>query len=116
MNISKATGNFVGNPVTKVWFTVKSAISQTDQEALIFKELTTSNVPGVGVIIDDGNVSGVAQVRVELVNTDTAKLSDERKAYPFDLQVQTSNGGATKPYTPWLGFVRIKNERTKATT
>ena len=116
VNIGKVTGDFVGDAVTKVWFTVKNSASDTDANALFQKVITGTNVPGTGVILDDGSVSGTAQVRVELVNADTSLLTNPKKAYPFDLQVETTNGGATKPYTPWLGHIKPYAERTRATS
>lgn len=112
VNIGKVSGNFIGDAVEKVWFSVKT--KKTDTSYLFQKAITSSNVPGTGVILDDGSVSGTAQVRVELVNANTVLLT-LGKTYYFDLQVKTALGGVTKPYTPWSGLIKFKEEITTDT-
>lgn len=99
--------------ITKAWFTVKSTKSSTDDTTALFqKEITTSNVPGVGVITDDGAGDGIAAVRFELVNADTILLVNE-KTYYYDIQVLTNT---SKIYTPETGRIKLEPERTKDTT
>lgn len=99
--------------ITTAWFTVKSSKSSTsDTNAIFQKKITSTNVPGTGVITDDGTTDGVAAVRFELVNADTILLTNET-AYYYDIQVLTSTG---KIYTPEIGIIRLKSERTKATS
>lgn len=101
--------------ITKAWFTVKtkSGLSAANDTGAVFqKTITTVNVPGTGVISDDGTGDGVAAVRFELVNADTVLLVNET-TYRYDIQVLTSTGAI---YTPELGLIKVKSERTKATT
>lgn len=98
--------------ITKAWLTVKPGKSSINDTTAIFqKTITTSNVPGIGVILDDG-AGGIASVRFELTNADTVLLTNETVFY-YDIQVLTSTG---KIYTPELGKIRLKSERTKATS
>lgn len=97
--------------IVTAWFTVKpTKSSSSDTTAIFQKTITSSNVPGQGVILDDGTGDGIANVRFELTNANTVLLVDE-KAYYYDIQVLTSTG---KIYTPELGIIRMKSERTKA--
>jgi len=99
--------------ITKCWFTVKPAKSSVNDTTAIFqKVITTASVPGVGAITDDGTTDGVAAVRFELVNADTVLLENET-AYYYDIQVLTSTG---KIYTPEIGQIKLKSERTKSTS
>lgn len=112
LNIGKTVGNFVGDGVVKAWFSVKT--TKTATTYLFQKIITNVSVPGTGQIVDDGSVSGIAQVRVELVNANTILLERD-KSYWFDFQVKTTLGGATKPYTPWSGLIKFKTEITTDT-
>lgn len=99
--------------ITKAWFTVrnsqyKSATSDTD--VIFQKAITSVNVPGTGVITDDGTGDGVAAVRFELTNANTVLLVNENTYY-YDIQVLTSTG---KIYTPEIGLIRLESERTKS--
>jgi hypothetical protein len=114
IDINVSIGSLPG-PITKSWFTVKNKVkldSSSDSAAnIIFqKTITTANVPGQGVIIDDG-AGGTASVKFELRNADTVLLTGDT-VYYFDLQVL--QGG--EPYTPWLGIIKVKKERTKSTS
>jgi len=102
--------------ITKSWFTIKTKakIDSTSDAAIniIFqKTITTTPVTGVGAILDDG-AGGTASVRFELVNADTVLLVGDT-VYYYDIQVLTSAG---KIYTPELGVIRVKKERTKTTS
>ena len=114
VTVTKTTGNFVADAITKAWFTVKSKVTDSDANALFQKVITTADVVGVGQITDDGAVSGTGSIRVELTNADTILLSGN-KSYPFDLQLLTTSGGSIKPYTPWAGVIKMTPEVTKAT-
>ena len=109
IDINRSIGNLPA-PLTKAWFTVK--ISKSSPTDVFQKVITTSNVAGQGVIGDDGTGDGVAQARFELTNANTVLLTDE-KVYYYDIQVLTST---SKIYTPELGLIRMKSERTKATS
>lgn len=110
IDINRSIGNLPAS-ITKAWLTVKPNKSSTnDTNATFQKSITTSNVAGQGVIIDDGTGDGIAQVRFEFTNANTILLTDE-KAYFYDIQVLTSTG---KIYTPELGLIKLRSERTKA--
>lgn len=99
--------------ITKAWFTVKTKAkltSTSDAAAnIVFqKEITTSNVPGTGVILDTGG-SGTASVKFELTNSDTVLLVGGT-VYYYDIQVLTSS---SKIYTPEVGLIKTLAERTK---
>jgi hypothetical protein len=99
--------------ITKAWLTVKANRSSTaDTNAIFQKTITSINVPGVGVIVDDGTGDGIAEVRFELVNADTVLLTNET-AYYYDIQVLTSTD---KIYTPEIGIIKLRSERTKSTS
>jgi hypothetical protein len=99
--------------ITKAWLTVKSTPASTSDTAAIFqKVVTTTPVVGVGAITDDGTTDGVAAVRFELKNADTILLVNETQYY-YDIQVLTSTN---KIYTPEIGKMKLRSERTKATS
>jgi hypothetical protein len=99
--------------ITKSWFTVRTRANLdqlTDATTIVFqKAITTSNVPGVGVIYDDG-ADGTAGCRYELVNADTKLLVGDTLYY-YDVQVLTSSG---KIYTPEVGVLKTTKDRTKS--
>lgn len=97
--------------ISKAWFTVKTSKASTNDVTAVFqKTITTANVPGQGVILDDGAGDGTAIVRFELTNANTVLLINE-KAYYYDVQVLTIGGAI---YTPELGIIKLRAERTKA--
>ena len=101
-----------GGLLTKVWFTVKLLWSDTDTDAVIQKEITTSNVAGTGQITDDGAGDQSAAVRFDLTDTDTAKLQ-KGLTFLYDIQVLT-DGGAI--YTPEIGTITAKQGVTVDTS
>jgi len=114
IDIERTIGNLPAT-ITKAWFTVKTKAqltSTTDTANIVFqKAITTVNVTGVGFISDAG-ASGTATVRFECVNADTVLLTGDT-VYYYDIQVLTSTG---KIYTPELGIIKLKKERTKSLT
>ena len=99
--------------ITRAWFTVRTRANldqSTDTSTVVFqKAITTVNVPGTGVIYDDGS-DGTAGVRFELVNADTKLLVGET-VYYYDIQVLTSS---SKIYTPEIGVIKTHKDRTKS--
>ena len=93
-----------GASLTKAWFTVKSRRTDPDSEAIIRKEVTTTDAPGTGQITDDGAGDESAAVRFDLTSTDTAKLL-KGVGYSYDIQVLT-DGSAV--YTPEIGIITAK--------
>ena len=101
-----------GAALTRAWFTVKLLHSATDDDAVIQKEITTSNVAGTGHITDDGAGDQSAAVRFDLADTDTAKLQ-KGLTFLYDIQVLT-DGGAI--YTPEIGTITAKQGVTVDTS
>ena len=99
--------------ITDSWFTVRTRANldqTTDTSSVVFqKHITSSNVPGTGVIYDDGS-DGTAGVRFELVNADTKLLVGDT-VYYYDIQVLTTSG---KIYTPEIGIIKTHKDRTKS--
>jgi len=114
LDIVRNIGN-LPTTISKAWFTVKTRANlttSTDGTNVVFqKTITTANVPGTGVILDTGG-SGTAQVKFELTNADTVLLTGDTIFY-YDIQVLTSS---SKIYTPELGVVKMKQERTRSTS
>lgn len=96
-----------GASLAKVWFTVKSRQEDADVDAIIQKEITTTDVPGTGQITNAGSGTPpdrIATVRFDLLPADTLKL-EGRAIYLYDIQVLT-DGGAV--YTPETGRITAK--------
>jgi hypothetical protein len=114
INIVRTIGDLPA-AITKAWFTVKTKAqlsSSLDSGNIVFqKEITTVLQNGIGQITDDG-ADGTAGVTFELVNADTVLLAGDT-VYYYDIQVLTST---SKIYTPELGIIKTKKERTKTTS
>lgn len=103
-----ATGFLAGTVINKAWLTVKSAISDADP-GLFQKEVTTSDVPGIGQIENDGTGDVDMVVRFDLIPADTTKIGPEEFLRHFDIQVKTVAG---QIYTPEKGLISAVNEVT----
>ena len=113
LDITRTIGTLPA-PISKCWFTVKtnaklSSTTDTAPNVVFQKVITTANIVGSGVILDSGG-SGTASVRFELINADTILLVGDT-VYYYDIQVLTTTGAI---YTPELGLIKTKKERTKA--
>lgn len=106
-----------GVTITKAWLTVKDAVGDADVDAIIQKEITTSDVPGTGQIEDDGTGDADFVVRFDLTRADTLAIGVETPAVKkrhFDVQILASDG---YPYTPEIGKVWChRTEVTQATS
>jgi hypothetical protein len=113
LDIIRTIGTLPG-AISKAWFTVRTRANLdqlTDTTTVVFqKAITTVNVPGVGVISDDG-AGGTATVRFELRNADT-KLVVGDTLYFYDIQVIMASDG--EPYTPEVGKIKTVKDRTKS--
>ena len=99
-----------GLTITKAWLTIKATITDLDADALL--QLTvTSVLASTGQITDTG-ATGVAVVRFTLSGAQTLLVPPEA-SYPFDVQVQTSDGAL---YTACKGTIRLEQQVTIATT
>lgn len=112
VDINVSVGSLPG-AISRAWFTVKNKAkldSTSDATAnIIFqKTITTVDVANVGVILDTG-AGGTASLRFRLRNADTVLLTGDT-VYYFDMQVLQDG----EPYTPWLGVIKVKKERTKS--
>lgn len=100
-----------GRTLLEAWFTVKEDAEDVDTEAIIQKDISTSDVPGTGQITDDG-ADGTGAVRFDLTDADTL-LMDPTRDYDFDIQVELDDNDLQ---TPELGKIRTRRGVTKATT
>lgn len=100
-----------GELLDLAWFTVKEHSDDADADAIIQKDITTSNVVGTGHITDTGG-DQTGAVRVDLTDTDTALLVPGRD-YFWDLQVKTDGGFV---YTPTMGKIRSVQGTTTTIT
>jgi hypothetical protein len=99
-----------GDPLAKVWLSVKRREDDADAAAVFSKSVTTSSSSS-GQITDTGaDGSGVA--RFTLVPADTVLLIGE-KIYYFDVQAKTQAGLV---YTPIKGTIMGKKQITIATS
>lgn len=82
-----------GTTIDKAWFTVKTTPSIDDPDdtnALLQKEITTTDVPGTGEIEDDGTGDTDPILRFDFVPDDTRSIGTTHRKY--DIQVLTSSG------------------------
>ena len=98
--------------LTKAWFTVKLRKEDSDADAVIQKEITTSDVSGTGHITDDATGDTEGAVRFDLEQADTVKLSGGA-IYRYDIQVLTSAGAV---YTPEIGKIIAQLGTTEDTS
>lgn len=100
-----AAGFPSGFTVSKAWLTVKAEAGDTDAQALVQKEITTTNVDGTGHIEVDGTGGADIVLRFDLEPADTlaiGTLDDAERGRLFDIQFLGSDG---YPYTPESGRV-----------
>ena len=109
------TGVTTTDPLVKAWLTIKTSPSVLDASASLQKVITTSAVPGVGGIAQDGGVSngdGTASMTFQLTAAETLALGTTIK-YFYDVQVKSTSG---KIYTPEQGRLTFLRGLTDATT
>lgn len=120
LEITRTITNIDTNDLlVRAWLTLKRVEDQRDddQEALISKEITTVDNPGVGQITDDGASDGIGGVRFDIRNADyglgVAGGIKPFIPYNYDIQVQTVAGLI---YTPEKGTLTWTDEETKDTS
>lgn len=96
-----------GSTITKAWLTVKTALADADVDAVVQKEVTTTDVVGTGRIEDDGTGDTDPVIRFDLTPTDTRAIGVTHRKY--DIQVLTSD---SKIYTGEKGHVYAEAEVT----
>ena len=97
-----------GLTITRAWLTIK--VNPTDPDitvGVIQKEITTSLVPDVGQIENDGTANADPILRFDLTPTDTGAIGGRPKHY--DIQVLMSN---LKLYTPERGRIYATSQVT----
>lgn len=102
--------------IQTAWFTIKegpsnSAVSEDDSDALLQKEITATDVPGTGKILDTG-ADGRGRCRFDIAPSDYGNLVAEVWYY-WDVQVKGIGGAGI--YTSESGTIRFKPQVTKAT-
>jgi len=97
--------------IATAWFTVKQSERQDDDDALIKKEITTSDDPGVGQVEDAGGAGSSGDLRFDFVPDDTESMGDLR--WTYDIQLKLSTG---EIYTPEKGTITMDMDVTKSTT
>ncbi len=114
----QGSGLASGATLTKAWLTIKSSFDDTDPSALVQKEITTTDQPGIGQIEDDGAGDVDPVVRFDLLAADTEAIVDAARVTAglvtekyYDIQVLTSAGG---PYTGERGRIFTEPQVTDA--
>lgn len=100
--------------ISRAWFTIKaapsnSAVGVSDGDLLLQKEITATDVPGTGQILDTG-ADNRGRVRFDIAPSDYDNLVAEVWYY-WDVQVKGISGGI---YTSESGTIRFKPQVTKA--
>jgi len=98
--------------VTKAWLTVKDELTDADVDALVQKEITTTDAPGVGQLEDDGNGDTDPVLRFDLVAADTRAIGATHRYY--DIQVLLNVNSSI--YTGEKGEVWGEGDVTLATS
>ena len=102
------SGFLAGTTITNAWLTIKAAVADADP-GLVQKAITTSDVPGMGEIEDDGTGDVDMIVRFDLVPADTVAIATSLRF--FDIQVKTTGG---QIYTPEKGRIAATPQVTAA--
>lgn len=93
-----------GVTISKAWLTIKSREKDTDAQALIQKDITTS-LTAKGQITDASTSDGQIAMVFEIAKEDSAQAAIKVNVdYPFDIQVLRSTG---QPHTLVKGTVRF---------
>ena len=79
-----------GVVVTDAWFTVKAAIADLDAAAVVDKQTTTTDAPGIGQVEDDGGGDVDPIIRFDLTDADTRAIGTLHRKY--DIQVKVTGG------------------------
>lgn len=99
----------VGQSIVEAWFTIKE--NNWDNVYIFQKHITTIDVSTQGVIWDTGDTDTIANLRFNLLATDTSDLRPFYQ-YVYDIQVKTNAG---QLYTPEIGTFIPQASITEAT-
>lgn len=100
--------------VVRAWMTAKLSRSDPDDEAAFQKEITSSDVPTVGVIEDPGSGTGSDRQAVLLFRlqpADTQPVSGS--THHFDVQVKLDDDSV---HTPFVGKIKAEEGLTVDTS
>jgi hypothetical protein len=97
--------------IATAWLTVKNNVAQPDDQALLLKKVTVSNVEGTGQIVTAGGDDEEGDLRFDLVQADTVKLGAKKHIY--DIQIKLSTG---RIYTIEKGSIELTEGVTQSTT
>ena len=97
-------------PIESAWLTFKRYPRQPDEEAILQKQITTVDVPGVGQIVVAGEPDVDGDLRFDLTPTDTMVLDTRLRAY--DIQIKLTTG---KIYTIEKGTLQLTGDVTQTT-
>jgi hypothetical protein len=93
------------------WLTVKRHARVSDDDAVLKKAITETNVAGTGHIEVDGGVGSPGTLRFDLTPADTTALGDAEWVY--DIQIKLDNGSV---YTPEVGTLELTPDVRRATS
>lgn len=99
----------VGAAVQTAWLTIKNKPGDTDENAVVQKEVTTDLVDNVGQIVAAGDGDTDAEVVFFLTSENTAEL--HKRLFYYDIQVETADGAK---YTPEQGRIQARQQITRA--
>lgn len=97
--------------IETAWLTLKHYPSQPDQDAKLQKRITTTDVPGMGQVVEAGGPGTDGDLRFDLTPDDTTRLGPKR--YVYDIQVKLTTG---KVYTIERGTIQLTAGVTETTT
>jgi hypothetical protein len=97
--------------IETAWLTVKREPTQEDDDAVISKAITTTDVPGTGHIETAGGVGVDGVLRFDLMPADTRALGELK--WIHDIQIELTSG---KIYTVELGTIELTGDVRTTTT
>jgi hypothetical protein len=115
--IGDSAGSTATLSVVKAWFTLKPTDRNNDVDdstAIFQKEITTTDVPGVGQILVAGSGTGdnrQARFRFDLNPDDTWDLAPGTE-YPWDIQLLFDDGSINTPFKGLLTGVHGVTNKT----
>lgn len=85
------TGIPVASLLSQAWLTVKTNKTDTDANAVMQKNITSSLVAGVGQISDTGATDTIGELTFLFTGAQNGALTAEHK-YWFDIKIQYNSG------------------------
>lgn len=97
--------------IAAAWITLKHRAGQPDDDAVIQKMISETEVLGVGHIEDDGGLGVNGILRFDFAQADT--LAMKTAEYVYDIQIKLDNGAV---YTVEKGTIQLTAGVTDSTT